>query len=161
VHLDHAAKVLLACCLVVTYSYALETFMAFWSGDPFDVANLTDRWTGFYAPVYWVMLACNVLVPQLLWWRRWRRHAGVLFGLSLLVNLGMWMERVLIVVQSLHRDFTPSAWGSYWPTLWDWVFLFGTLSCFAWLFLVFLRLLPAISISEMRELVHERAEGTA
>ena len=161
VHLDHAAKVLLACAGLVAYSYAMEIFIAFYSGDEFEISMTTDRWTGAYAPVYWSMLACNVLAPQLLWWRRWRRHAGVLFALSLVVNLGMWMERVLIIVSSLHRDFLPSAWGIFIPTLWDWVILLGTLSCFAWLFLVFLRVLPAISISEMRQLVRESAPERA
>ena len=129
--------------------------MAFFSGDRYDIAMTVDRWTGFYAPVYWGMLACNVLVPQLLWWRRVRSSAWGLFALSVVVNVGMWMERVLIVVSSTHRDFMPSAWGVFVPTLWDWVFLAGSLSTFVWLFLVFIRLLPSISISEMRELAHE------
>jgi molybdopterin-containing oxidoreductase family membrane subunit len=157
VHLDHAAKVLLACALVVAYSYAMETFIAFYSGDPFEIAMLIDRGRGAYAPVFWAMLACNVLVPQLLWWRRVRRHGGLRFVVSRVVYLGMWMERVLIVVQSLHRDFMPSAWGLYVPTLWDWIILLGTVSCFVWLFLVFIRVLPVISISEMRLLVRESA----
>lgn len=121
----------------------------------------TDRWFGAYAPVYWAMMTCNVLIPQLLWFRRVRRHAGVLFALALVINLGMWMERVLIVVQSLHHDFMPSAWGLFIPTLWDWIFLLGSISAFAWLFLVFIRLLPSISISEMRELVRESAKEAA
>jgi molybdopterin-containing oxidoreductase family membrane subunit len=158
VHLDHAAKVLLACSLIVAYSYTMETFIAFYGGDRFEIAMVTDRWHGAYAPLFWSMLVCNVLVPQLLWSRSVRRHAGLLFAASLLVNLGMWMERVLIVVQSLHRDYLPSAWGLYRPTVWDWLTLLGTLSCFVWLFLVFIRVLPVISISEMRLLVRESAE---
>jgi molybdopterin-containing oxidoreductase family membrane subunit len=161
VHLDHAAKVLLACAMVVAYSYAMETFIAFYGGDRFEIAMVTDRWQGAYAPLYWSMLMCNVVVPQLMWWQRWRRHVVLLFAVSLLVNLGMWMERVLIVVQSLHRDFMPSAWGLYLPSLWDWLTLLGTLSCFVWLFLVFIRVLPAISISEMRQLVREGAGRSA
>jgi molybdopterin-containing oxidoreductase family membrane subunit len=161
VHLDHAARVLLACALVVAYSYAIETFTAFYSGDRYEIAMVTDRWGGAYAPLYWAMLACNVLVPQLLWWPRCRRHVALLFVLSLVVNAGMWMERLLIVVQSLHRDYMPSAWGLYVPTLWDWITLLGTVSCFAWLFLVFVRVLPVISISEMRLLVRESAKVAA
>jgi molybdopterin-containing oxidoreductase family membrane subunit len=107
------------------------------------------------------MLCFNVLVPQLLWWRRCRRSALLLFVLSLVVNLGMWMERVLIVVSSLHRDFLPSAWGYFIPTAWDWIFLLGSICTFVWLFLGFIRVLPALSISEMRELAHEKQEGTA
>ncbi|MDZ5457346.1 quinol:electron acceptor oxidoreductase subunit ActD [Azohydromonas lata] len=158
VHLDHAAKVLLATGALVAYGYLCETFMAFYSGDTYEIAMTQDRWSGAYAPVYWSMLACNVVVPQLLWWRRVRRSALALFLLSLVINLGMWMERVTIVVQSLHHDFLPSSWGLFVPTLWDWVFLLGSISAFAWLFLVFIRVLPAISISEMRLLVKESAE---
>ncbi len=158
VHLDHAAKVLLATGSLLAYGYLSEVFFAFFSGDRYEIDMTVDRWTGAYAPVYWGMLACNVLAPQVLWWRRARRSAALLFGLSLVINVGMWMERVLIVVQSLHRDFLPSSWGLFVPTVWDWVFLLGSISTFAWLFLVFIRLLPAISISEMRELVRESAK---
>ena len=159
VHLDHAAKVMLATGALVAYGYASEIFMAFYSGDEYEIAMTLDRWTGFYAPVYWTMLSINVLLPQVMWFRRVRRSAGLLFAISLLVNLGMWMERVLIVVQSTSHDFLPSAWGRFVPTIWDWVFLLGSISAFAWLFLVFIRVLPAISISEMRELAHESVEG--
>jgi molybdopterin-containing oxidoreductase family membrane subunit len=159
VHLDHAAKVLLATGAVVAYGYACEIFTAFYSGDEFEIGMTVDRFTGFYAPAYWFMMACNVLAPQVLWWRRARRNVLLLFVLSLVINLGMWTERVLIVVQSTSHDFMPSAWGRFVPTLWDWIFLLGSISMFVWLFLVFIRLLPAISISEMRLLVRESAEG--
>nr|WP_205964386.1 NrfD/PsrC family molybdoenzyme membrane anchor subunit [Ramlibacter agri] len=158
VHLDHAAKVLLATGLVVAYGYACEIFTSFYSGDEFEIAMTLDRFGGAYAPFYWMMMTCNVLVPQILWFRRFRRNVPLLFVLSLLVNLGMWTERVIIVVQSTHRDFMPSAWGLFIPTAWDWVFLLGSICTFVWLFLVFIRLLPVISISEMRELVRESAE---
>lgn len=158
VHLDHAAKVMLATGWLLAYGYASEIFVAFYSGDEFEIAMTIDRWTGFYAPVYWSMMFCNVLVPQLLWFRRVRRSVGMLFALSLVVNLGMWMERVLIVVSSLHRDFLPSSWGVFVPSFWDWTILLGTLAMFAWLFLVFVRVLPSISISEMRLLARQSAE---
>ena len=161
VHLDHAAKVMLATGALVAYGYASETFMAFYSGDAYEIAMTADRWTGFYAPVYWTMLAINVLLPQVLWFRRARRSAVLLFALSLAVNLGMWMERVVIVVQSTSHDFLPSSWGRFVPTAWDWVMLLGSISAFAWLFLVFIRLLPAISISEMRELARESVKEAA
>jgi molybdopterin-containing oxidoreductase family membrane subunit len=157
VHLDHAAKVLVATGALVAYGYCCETFIAFYSGDTYEIAMTIDRWIGPYAPVYWGMLLCNVVAPQVLWWRRMRRSALGLFVLSLVINLGMWMERVMIVVQSTHHDFLPSSWGLFVPTLWDWVFLLGSISAFVWLFLVFIRLLPAISISEMRLLVKESA----
>jgi molybdopterin-containing oxidoreductase family membrane subunit len=154
-HLELAAKVLLACGWIVAYGYFMETFTAFYSGDEFEIAMAKDRLTGFYGPVYWTVLACNVLAPQILWWRAARRSAWTLFALSLVVNLGMWLERVMIVVQSMHRDFMPSAWGNFIPTAWDWLTLAGSIGFFALLFLLFVRLLPAISIFEMRKLIHE------
>jgi len=161
VHLDHAAKVLLATGAFVAYGYATEIFMAFYSGDRYEIAMTIDRWTGAYAPVYWTMMTFNVLVPQVLWFRRARRCVPLLFALSLVVNAGMWMERVTIVVQSLHKDFLPSSWGIFIPTMWDWIILAGSISTFAWLFLVFIRVLPAISISEMRLLARESVKEQA
>ena len=157
-HLGFAAKVILATSWIVCYSYLAEIFTAFYSGSTYEVAITVDRMSGAYAPVYWTMLVFNVLVPQLFWWRRMRESLLALFIISLFVNAGMWMERFFIVVTSLHRDFMPSAWGMFYPTFWDWTFLFGSMAFFVWLFLVFLRLLPAISIAEMRGLVRESAE---
>ncbi|CAM5783991.1 NrfD/PsrC family molybdoenzyme membrane anchor subunit [Rhizobacter fulvus] len=158
VHLDHAAKVLLATGALVAYSYFCEIFMAFYSGDTYEVAMTIDRWTGPYAAVYWTMMACNLVAPQVLWWRRVRRSALALFAVSIVINVGMWMERVTIVVQSLHHDYLPSSWGLFVPTVWDWICLLGSISMFVWLFLLFIRVLPAISISEMRELAKESAK---
>jgi molybdopterin-containing oxidoreductase family membrane subunit len=157
-HLENAAKVLLACSLFVTYGYCAETFMAYYSGDEFEIAMIRDRMTGAYAPVYWTLLAFNVLAPHLIWWRRARRNVIVLFALSIVVNIGMWMERFLIVTQSLHRDFLPSSWGMFYPTAWDWTHLLGSIGFFALLFMLFVRFLPAISIYEMREMLHEQTE---
>ncbi len=154
-HLELAAKVLLACGWIVAYGYFIETFTAFYSGDEFEVAMVKDRFAGFYGPVYWTVLFCNVLAPQILWWRTARRSVWTLFALSLVVQLGMWLERVMIVVQSMHHDFMPSAWGNFIPTMWDWIILGGTISLFFLLFLGFLRVLPAISIYEMRKFIHE------
>jgi molybdopterin-containing oxidoreductase family membrane subunit len=154
-HLDNAAKILLACGWVVAYGYFIETFTAYYGGDPYDIAMIEDRMTGFYAPVYWGLLGCNVLVPQVLWSRRARRCVPLLFAVSLVVNVGMWMERMMIVVQSLHRDFMPSAWGNFIPTRWDWITLAGSIGFFVFLFLLFVRFLPAISIFEMRQLIRE------
>jgi molybdopterin-containing oxidoreductase family membrane subunit len=160
-HLDNAGKVLLATGALLAYGYLAEAFCAFYSGDRYEMALQLNRWTGPYAPVYWSMIACNVVLPQLLWLRRVRRSTAMLFALALVINLGMWMERVLIVVSSLNRDFMPSAWRIYVPTGWDWLFLIGSISAFAWLFLLFVRVLPAISIAEMREMVFERSEAKA
>jgi Ni/Fe-hydrogenase subunit HybB-like protein len=155
VHLDHAAKLMLVTCLIITYSYAIEVFIGYYSGDQYEISMLQDRWKGAYAPVYWMMFALNVLMPQLLWWRSVRRNVAVLFVISILVNVGMWSERFLIVVQSMHRDFLPSAWGMFYPTVWDWTHLLGSIAFFAFLFLLFIRFLPAISMAEMKELVKE------
>ena len=160
-HLANAAKVLLATSWMVGYGYLSEIFTAFYSGDQYETYMTVNRWTGPYAPVYWSMLACNILVPQLLWWRRLRHSVLALFLLSLVINAGMWMERFLIVVSSLHRDFLPSAWGMYYPTRWDWITLFGSIAFFVWLFLLFVRFLPLISMAEMRELVRDSAKGKA
>jgi molybdopterin-containing oxidoreductase family membrane subunit len=154
-HLDNAAKILLACGWIVAYGYFIETFTAFYSGDPFEIAMVKDRFSGFYGPVYWTVLACNVVIPQILWWPAARRSVWALFAVSLVVNLGMWLERVMIVVQSMHHDFLPSAWGNFIPSIWDWITLLGSIAFFLFLFLLFVRFLPAISIFEMRELVRE------
>ncbi len=154
-HLELAAKVLLACGWIVAYGYFMETFTAFYSGDEYEIAMVQDRLLGVYGPVYWTVLFCNVLAPQILWWRAARRSVWTLFALSLVVQLGMWLERAMIVVQSMHRDFLPSSWGVFIPTAWDWITLAGSIGFFFFLFLCFLRVLPAISIYEMRKLVHE------
>ena len=158
-HLELAAKVLLACGWIVAYGYFIETFTAFYSGDEYEIAMVHDRLLGVYGPAYWTVLFCNVLAPQILWWRAARRSVWTLFALSLVVQLGMWLERAMIVVQSMHRDFLPSSWGVFIPTAWDWITLLGSIGFFFFLFLCFLRVLPAISIYEMRKLVHEEHEG--
>jgi molybdopterin-containing oxidoreductase family membrane subunit len=158
-HLANAAKVLLATSWMVGYGYLSEIFTAFYSGDKYEIYMTINRWTGPYAPVYWSMLTCNILLPQLLWWRRLRHSVPALFVLSLAINAGMWMERFLIVVSSLHRDYLPSAWGMFYPTRWDWITLFGSIALFVWLFLLFVRFLPLISMAEMRELVRDSARG--
>nr|WP_314539222.1 NrfD/PsrC family molybdoenzyme membrane anchor subunit [uncultured Massilia sp.] len=160
-HLANAAKVMIATSWLVGYGYAAEAFTAFYSADRYEQYMTVNRWIGPYAPIYWSMLVCNIVLPQLLWLHRVRHNVLALFVLSLVVNCGMWMERVLIVVSSLHRDYLPSSWGMYYPTFWDWLTLFGTVALFVWLFLLFVRFLPLISIAEMRELVRESAKGEA
>jgi len=158
-HLDNIAKLMLVCGLLVAYSYLVEIFMAFYSGDEFDQAMVLNRMRGPYAPLYWTAIACNVVLPQALWLKRVRLSVPVLFALSLAVNVGMWLERFVIIVVSLHRDFVPSSWGMFYPTFWDWAILVGSLGTFGWLFLMFVRFLPAISIAEMRKLTLEKREG--
>src|SRR5207245_11310958 len=110
---------------------------------------------GSYASVYWCLIAFNIVIPQALWSRRVRTSAPLLFAVALIVNCGMWLERFVIVVISLHRDFVPSIWRMYAPTRWDWMTLFGSVGLFLTLIYLFIRYLPMISIFEMRSLVTE------
>jgi molybdopterin-containing oxidoreductase family membrane subunit len=160
-HLSNMAKLMLACGLIVTYSYGVETFTAFYSDDQFERYMALNRITGPYAWVYWSVIFCNVLTPQLIWWRAVRAQPVVLFIIAAVVNLGMWLERFMIIVTSLHRDFLPSSWGFFKPTFWDLATLAGSLGAFALLFLLFVRFLPAVSMSEMRRLNEEAQEGAA
>jgi molybdopterin-containing oxidoreductase family membrane subunit len=162
-HLNNMAKVMLATGLIVGYGYLIETFMAWYSANQYEWFVMVNRAVGPYAPAFWTMIAANVVITQLLWFRRVRRNVLLLFVISLIVNVGMWFERFVIVVTSLHRDFIPAAWGYYTPTLWDWSTYFGTIGLFFSLLFLFIRLLPMISIFEMRELVaeHEESEGLA
>ena len=157
-HLGNMAKVMLATGLIVAYGYMMETFMAFYSGNQFDRFTIINRMTGPYAVMYWSLIACNIVIPQLLWSPRVRSSVPMLFVISLIVNVGMWLERFVIVVISLHRDFLPSSWGMYYPTRWDWATYVGTIGLFLSLLFLFLRFLPVISIYEMRALVEETQE---
>jgi molybdopterin-containing oxidoreductase family membrane subunit len=155
-HLDNMAKVILATGLIVAYGYVMEAFMAWYGESPYErFALLQNRPRGPYAHTYWMMLTCNVFIPQLLWSRRVRSSAMVLWMIAIAVNIGMWLERYVIVVTSLHRDFLPSSWGMYHGTFWDYATFYGTIGLFLSLLFLFIRFLPVISIVEMRELVHE------
>jgi hypothetical protein len=154
-HLRNMAMILLATGLIVAYGYVMETFMAWYSGSPFEEYMILNRMFGPYAPLYGVLMLCNILAPQVLWFSRVRSNVVALFIVALVVNVGMWLERYVIVVTSLHRDFMPSAWGMYAGTIWDWATLAGSIGLFLALLFLFLRFLPMISIFEMRELVAE------
>ncbi|HEY5895367.1 MAG TPA: NrfD/PsrC family molybdoenzyme membrane anchor subunit [Chthoniobacterales bacterium] len=149
-HLENCAKVMLVSGLLVTFGYASEFFTTWYSDDPYETGGLLNRMFGLYGPIWWLMMACNVGVPQLLWSARIRGSAMALFIVSLLINLGMWTERFVIIIGSLHRDFLPSAWGIYVPTFWDWSTLLGSIGLFLTLLFVFVRILPMISIAEVR-----------
>lgn len=153
VHLRNMAKIMLATGLIVAYGYAVEAFMAWYSGNQYEWYMMWNRWTGPYAPAYWALLLCNLLVPQLLWIEKVQSSTIWLFAISIVVSIGMWLERFVIVVTSLHRDFLPSSWGMYYPTTWDWATYLGTIGLFFALIFLFVRVLPAISIFEMRTLV--------
>jgi Ni/Fe-hydrogenase subunit HybB-like protein len=152
-HLENMAKILLATGLIVAYGYLMEAFMAWYSGSPYETYMIWNRMTGPYAKLYWALILCNVVVPNALWFTRLRTNVPFLFGVSLVVGVGMWLERFVIVVTSLHRDFLPSSWGMYSPTAWDWATYLGTIGLFLTLLFIFIRVLPAISIFEMRTIV--------
>ena len=152
-HLDNSAKVMLATGLIVAYGYAMEAFMGWYSGNTYDAFTLWNRLHGPYAHVYWSLLTCNIFLPQLLWIRKFRTNPGLLFMVSSIVLIGMWLERFVIVVVSLQRDFLTSSWGMYYPTRWDWMTFIGTLGFFLAAMFLFLRILPMISIFEMRTLL--------
>jgi molybdopterin-containing oxidoreductase family membrane subunit len=137
----------------------MEMFMAWYSADRYELFNLYNRMTGPYAAVYWLVLAINVGLVQLLWIRRVRRHLPSLFVLSIVIQTAMWLERYMIIITSLHRDFLPKSWGMYNGTFWDWLILIGSIGLFLWLFLLFIRYVPMISIFEGRETV--RKTGSA
>jgi Ni/Fe-hydrogenase subunit HybB-like protein len=157
-HLENMAKVMLATGLIVAYGYFFEFFMSLYSGNKWDVFLVEQRLHGPYAHYYYALILCNILTPQLLWIQKIRTNVIILFLMSLVINIGMWLERFVIVVISLTRDFDPSAWGRYSATFWDYAVLVGTLGLFVGLLFLFVRVLPAISIAEMRELVAETSE---
>jgi molybdopterin-containing oxidoreductase family membrane subunit len=153
-HLENMAKILLATGLMVGYGYFIEAFMAWYSGDRVEAYVQLSRMTGPYRWVYWGLLVCNVLIPQLMWVKRFRTNPYVLWVVAIVVNVGMWLERFMIVM-SLARDRLPAMWGRYSPTFWDWSMFVGTIGLFLTLLYLFIRFLPVISIFEMRTLVPE------
>jgi Ni/Fe-hydrogenase subunit HybB-like protein len=154
-HLQNMAKIMLATGLIVGYGYGLEAFMAWYGGNRYEWFTQVNRMFGPYAVAYWALIACNVVVPQLLWWKGAREHVPTLFLVSVVVLIGMWLERFVIVITSLHRDFLPSSWGMYSPTFWDWAMFLGSIGLFFALLFLFVRFLPMISIAEMRTLLPE------
>jgi len=157
-HIDNMAKVMLATGLLVNYGYFIELFMGLYSGNQYEGFLVLNRLAGPYAPVYFSLWICNCVAPNTLWVRPWRLNLVWLWIVAMFVNVGMWLERFVIVVMSLHRDFVPGAWGMYYPTVWDWATYLGTIGVFFTLIFVFIRILPAIAISEMKELAHVKGE---
>jgi molybdopterin-containing oxidoreductase family membrane subunit len=154
-HLQNMAKVMLLTGLIVAYGYACEAFIAWYGANQYEGFMMLNRLFGPYRYEYWALLFCNCIFPQLLWFKKVRMNVPMLFIISIIVNIGMWLERFVIIVLSLHRDFVPSAWGMFQPTFWDWSTFIGTLGLFFTLFFLFVRLLPVISIFEMRTIVPE------
>jgi molybdopterin-containing oxidoreductase family membrane subunit len=139
--------------LIVFYGYLVEIFMAYYSGNVYEIAMIRNRMTGPYWPSWWALILCNGLIPQLLWFRGVRTSIPMLFAICIVINIGMWLERFIIIVTSLHHDFLPSAWDMFYPTIWDWGLYVGSIGLFLFLLLLFIRFLPMISVFEMRELV--------
>jgi Ni/Fe-hydrogenase subunit HybB-like protein len=154
-HLQNMAKVMLVTGLIVAYGYLTEAFIAWYSGDLYEGFVPINRFTGPYRVEYWLLLLCNIAVPQLLWLKRVRTNVLPLFVISIVINIGMWLERFVIIVTSLHRDFLPSSWGMFAPTRWDISTFAGTIGLFLALLFLFLRFLPMISIFEVRTMLPE------
>jgi len=157
-HLEAMAKILLLTGSLVGFCYLTELFLAWYGGNPYERAAFWNRAMGPYAWAYWTMMTCNLFVPQLLWWRRLRTSVPVLFVISLLVNVGMWFERFVIIVTSLHRDFLPSSWTMYHPTWVEVGILIGSFGLFFTLFLLFVRTLPIIAMWEVKSVAAGEAK---
>jgi molybdopterin-containing oxidoreductase family membrane subunit len=154
-HLEKMAKIMMVTGMMVGYAYSIEFFIAWYSGNEYEIFAFINRAFGPYAWAYWIMIFCNVVIPQLYWFRNIRTSIPLLFVTSLLVNVGMWFERFVIVVTSLARDFLPSSWGYYRPTFWDISTFVGTFGLFMTLFLLFVRYLPIIAMSEVKGVLPE------
>jgi hypothetical protein len=154
-HIHNMTKVMLVTGMIVAYGYANEVFFSWYAGNVYESYMMYNRMTGPYAPFYWSLIAINAGMIQLFWFRSVRDNIPLLFVLSLLVNVGMWLERFIIIVTSLHRDFLPSSWDMYAPTRWDFGMFAGTIGLFLALFFLFIRFLPAIAMFEMRTIVPE------
>tara|TARA_Y100001970_G_scaffold218137_1_gene267460 strand:+ start:1 stop:909 length:909 start_codon:yes stop_codon:yes gene_type:complete len=154
-HLDKMAQIMLLTGCMVGYAYSMEFFVAWYSGNPYESFAFVNRALGPYWWGYWAMIFCNVVVPQFYWFEKYRRHIPFLFITSILVNIGMWFERFVIVVITLHRDFMPGAWAMYNPTIWDVSIYLGTFGLFFTGFLLFLRFLPMVSIAEAKLVLTE------
>jgi Ni/Fe-hydrogenase subunit HybB-like protein len=148
-------KIMLVTGMLVGYAYAMEFFIAWYSGNEYERAVFVNRAFGPYAWAYWTMISCNVLVPQVFWFKKLRTNIPVMFVVSILINIGMWFERFVIIVTSLHRDFLPSSWGMFTPTIIDVTTYVGTIGVFFTLFLLFMRWLPMVAISEIKGVMKE------
>lgn len=154
-HFDAMGKVLLLSCLVMTCSYMTEWFTAWYAGSPADRSLLSYLFTGSYAPLYAAQLLFNCVLPQALWFPRARRSVVFVVLICIGINVGMWLERILIIWNTLSHGYAPSLWRLFYPTVWDWALLAGPMGLFAFLFLCFMRVLPAVPMSDMRKLCRD------
>jgi len=158
-HLENMCKVILATGSIVGYAYAVEFFTAFFSGNPYERFTFINRAAGPYAWAVWTMFTCNVFAPQLFWFKKFRTSIPWMFAISIVVNIGMWFERFVIIVTSLHRDYLPSSWGYFRPTAVDVLTFAGSIGLFLTLFLLFARFLPIIAVSEVKGVLHAQKTG--
>lgn len=154
-HIENMAKVMLVTGLMVFYGYNVEAFMGWYSGNKYEGFMILNRMTGPYWWSYWLLIFCNGVVPQVLWNKKIRQNVYILWGITIIVNIGMWLERFVIVVTSLHRDFVPSSWGRYAPTIWEVMLYVGTIGFFLFMMVLFVRALPMIPMFEMKTLLPE------
>ncbi len=158
-HIENMCKVMLAVGLIVCYGYVAEIFFGWYSGNTYERYMLQNRiLTGPYRWSYWALILCNFIVPQLLWSKRIRHNVAAVFTVVMFINVGMWLERFVIIVTSLNRDFLPSSWNMYYPTKWDFITFFGTIGLFLTLMFLFIRVLPMISMFEVRMLLPRTPE---
>ena len=149
-HLENTARIILLTGSLVGYAYAMEFFIAWYGGNAYESYAFVNRMFGPYAWAYWTMITCNVITPQIFWFKKARTNVYILFVASIFVNIGMWFERFVITVTSLHRDFLPSSWDYFHPTFWDVSTFLGSFGLFLTMFCLFLRFLPAVAIAEVK-----------
>ena len=154
-HLENMNKIILATGSMVGYAYGMEFFIAWYSGNEYERFTFINRAFGPYAWAYWSMVSCNVIAPQLFWFKKLRRSIPVMFAVGIFVNIGMWFERFVIIVTSLHRDYLPSSWSYFRPSIWDISLFVGTFGLFFTLFLLFVRFFPIIAIAEVKGVMPE------
>jgi molybdopterin-containing oxidoreductase family membrane subunit len=159
-HFENMAKIILTTSMIVGFAYGTELFVAWYSGNPYERFTFMNRAFGPYAPFYWTMVFCNVFVPQIFWFKAARRSVPILFVATIFVNIGMWFERFNIIVTSLHRDFLPSSWSYYTPSLVEVGIFIGTFGLFFTCFLLFIRIAPVIAFHEVKHTVSEQREAS-
>ena len=157
-HMELMNKIILLTSMMVGYAYASEFFIAWYSASDFELYAFINRMSGPYWWSYWMMITCNVLIPQIFWFKKIRRNILIMFIVSIFVNIGMWFERYVIIVTSLHRDFLPANWGIFDMTFFDFAVLYGSFGMFLTLFLLYIRTLPAISVAEIKTVAKDGHE---
>ena len=158
-HLENMNKIMLLTGMMVGYAYIMEFFIAWYSGNLYERFAFINRATGPFAWAYWIMMSCNVITPQIFWFRKLRRSIPIMFVVSLIINVGMWFERFVIIVTSLHRDYLPSSWEYYVPTRYDWAITLGSFGFFFTFFLLFCRVLPTVAMFEVKSIMKPGKES--